>query len=149
MKDYSIYRIMKRWLDSQLLFMWFLWICSVKILSDIFAGFSLQAFITWYINPNTYNQHICREHTSELSPKKKIPSSWEYVRNSNSRKFGFNSQRTHARFSLPQLSEDRHLKIILICSANVWRCPIHLHGRDSPGKPNLYFNIIDYERNLV
>ena len=80
----------------------------------------------------TYGTYFCEL----FKTKKKIPSSWRYARNSNSRKFGFNSQRMQARFSLPQLPKVRPWKIIPLFSANVWRCPIYLHGRDSPGKVN-------------
>ena len=49
-------------------------------------------------------KHTC---ASFRRPKRKIPSSWRYVRNSNSRKFGFNSQRMQARFSSARLQHSR------------------------------------------
>ena len=49
-------------------------------------------------------KHTC---ASFRRPKRKIPSSWRYVRNSNSRKFGFNSQRMQARFSSARLQQSR------------------------------------------
>ena len=49
----------------------------------------------------TYRTYFCEL----FKTKKKIPSSWRYARNSNSRKFGFNSQRMQARFSLPQKND--------------------------------------------
>ena len=79
---------------------WFLWICSTM-------EFFLQAFIqkmqlakTFIIKRfvGIYGTYFCELFKS----KKKIPPSWRYARNSNSRKFGFNSERMQARFSLPQ-----------------------------------------------
>ena len=84
---------------------WFLWICSTM-------EFFLQAFIqkmqlakTFIIKKfvGIYGTYFCELFKS----KKKIPPSWRYARNSNSRKFGFNSQRMQARFSLPQLPKGK------------------------------------------